>query len=269
MKIIDCFTFYNELDLLNYRLNILKDVVDYVVLVEATHTHTGKEKRLIFEDNKHLFEDYNDKIIHVVVDDFQFIFPNIDYSQKQQWTNEKYQRNCIDKGLKKIDMNDDDLIIITDLDEIPDPDTLQKIKNGEIKVEINILEQDMYYYNLTSKLTKKWHDPKIICCQKYRSLSMSCDAIRLSEFPVIKKGGWHMSYFGDAKFIKTKIESFAHQEFNNDHLKDPENIKKHVNNCSDLYEQNDPTWAIQKVEIKDNDYLPVEYEKYLYRFTLL
>jgi hypothetical protein len=52
MKIIDCFTFYNELDLLNYRLNILNNVVDYFIIVESTHTHVGKEKNLIYEENK-------------------------------------------------------------------------------------------------------------------------------------------------------------------------------------------------------------------------
>ena len=76
-KIIDCFTFYNELDLLTYRLNILNDVVDYFVLVEATHTHIGKEKPLFYQENKHLFEKFNDKIIHVVVDDFSYKYPNI------------------------------------------------------------------------------------------------------------------------------------------------------------------------------------------------
>ena len=56
MKIIDCFIFYNELDMLTYRLNILNDVVDYFVLVESNHTFVGKEKPLFYQDNKHLFE---------------------------------------------------------------------------------------------------------------------------------------------------------------------------------------------------------------------
>ena len=78
-KIIDCFTFYNELDMLTYRLNILNDIVDYFVLVEATHTHVGKEKPLFYKENKHLFEKFNHKIIHIVVDDFPNKYPNINY----------------------------------------------------------------------------------------------------------------------------------------------------------------------------------------------
>ena len=58
MKIIDCFTFYNEIELLNYRLNILNEFVDFFVLVESTHTHVGKPKDLYFEKNKEKFHDF-------------------------------------------------------------------------------------------------------------------------------------------------------------------------------------------------------------------
>jgi len=72
-------TFYNELDTLAYRLNILNDVVDLFVLVEATHTRVDKVKPLFYQENKHLFEKCNNKIIHVIVDDFPHKYPNIDF----------------------------------------------------------------------------------------------------------------------------------------------------------------------------------------------
>ena len=109
-KIVDCFTFYNELDMLTYRLNILNDVVDYFVLVEATHTHVGKEKPLFYQDNKHLFEKFNHKIIHIIVDDFPHKYPNIDISKDEQWINERFQRNCISRGIDKLELNNDDLL---------------------------------------------------------------------------------------------------------------------------------------------------------------
>ena len=93
VKIIDCFTFYNEVDILNYRLNILNDVVDYFIIVESTHTFSGIEKKLIFFENTSLFEKFKDKIIHIIVDDFPYTFPNINYEKKQQWENEYHQRN--------------------------------------------------------------------------------------------------------------------------------------------------------------------------------
>ena len=132
-KIIDCFTFYNELDLLNYRFNILNDVVDYFILVESVYTHTGKEKKLFFKENQHLYDRYKNKIIHIIITDMPHKYPNININNNEQWINEKFQRNCIKVGLEKINLLDEDLIIISDLDEIPDPKTLLKMKENKIK----------------------------------------------------------------------------------------------------------------------------------------
>ena len=77
-KIIDCFIFYNELDLLMYRLNILNNVVDCFIIVESKYTFSGKEKNLLYEENKHLFESFAHKIIHIVLCDFPYKYPNID-----------------------------------------------------------------------------------------------------------------------------------------------------------------------------------------------
>ncbi|MGN1154117.1 MAG: hypothetical protein ACI4S3_08815 [Candidatus Gastranaerophilaceae bacterium] len=91
--IYDCFTFFNELDLLEIRLNILNDVVDKFVLVEATKTFTGQDKPLYYNDNKEKFSAFNAKIIHVVVDDY----PSI--GLETAWGYENWQRNCISRGL--------------------------------------------------------------------------------------------------------------------------------------------------------------------------
>ena len=113
-KIIDCFIFYNELELLTYRLNILNDFVDFFVLVESTLTFVGKEKPLFYQENKHLFEKFNDKIIHVVVDDFPYKNPNIE--SREQWENERFQRNCISRGLNKLSLQNNDVNTNTDID---------------------------------------------------------------------------------------------------------------------------------------------------------
>jgi beta-1,4-mannosyl-glycoprotein beta-1,4-N-acetylglucosaminyltransferase len=263
--IIDGFMFYNELDLLNYRLNILYDVVDYFVIVESMHTHTGKEKTLYFSENKHLFEKCNDKIIHVVVDDFPYKYPNINIQNNEQWRNENFQRNCISRGLERIELKDDDLIIISDLDEIPDPRTLLKIKNGEITVECNSLEMDFYYYNLHTKFIHNWIHSKILSYKKYKELNVSCTDIRFIHFPNIRSG-WHLSYFGDFKFIVNKINNFTHQEYNNINYTDLSIVEYRVKNSKDIYGRDDPCYALEKVELKDNPYLPIEYEKYLINY---
>ena len=118
-KIVDCVTFYNEIDLLFYRLTILYNIVDYFIIVESNHTHTGKHKYLYYQKNKHLFKRFEDKIIHIIVD-LPYIYPNINYDNNQ-WINENYQRNSIDQGIQQIQLNKTDLIVISDLDEIINP----------------------------------------------------------------------------------------------------------------------------------------------------
>jgi beta-1,4-mannosyl-glycoprotein beta-1,4-N-acetylglucosaminyltransferase len=265
MKIIDCFTFYNEMDLLNYRLNILYDVVDYFVIVESTHTHVGKEKPLFYNENKHLFEKFNDKIVHVIVDDFPYKYPAINIANREQWENERFQRNQIKKGLEKINVDNKDILIITDLDEIPNPNIMIKIKTEEIKVDINVLEMDLYYYNLNTKFNKVWPSARVLTFKKYRELSLSCNAIRFYNCQIIKNGGWHLSYFGDSHFIKNKIENFGHQELNNKHFTDTKKIENRINNYNDLYDRNDN--SIIKISIKNNNRLPPNYETYLQKYV--
>jgi beta-1,4-mannosyl-glycoprotein beta-1,4-N-acetylglucosaminyltransferase len=262
-KIIDCFTFYNEIDLLTYRLNILNDVVDYFVIVEATHTHTGKEKQLFYQENKHLFEKFNHKIIHIIVDDFPHKYPNIDFEKKEQWNNEKFQRNCISRGIDKLSLQSNDVITITDLDEIPNPKILEQIKNNDVIVDINIIELDFYYYNLNSKMDHLWHHSKILTFEKYNELNITCDKIRFYSCPIIKNAGWHLSYFGNEKFIKNKLENFSHQEFNKVEFTDEKLIEERIKNGNDLF---DRPISIINIPIEDNNNLPPDYNVYLTNF---
>jgi beta-1,4-mannosyl-glycoprotein beta-1,4-N-acetylglucosaminyltransferase len=265
MKIIDCFLFYNEIDLLNYRLNILNEVVDYFVIVESKYTFSGKEKKLYLEENKHLFEKFKDKIIHLIVNDIPYTYPTIDYSKNEQWQNEFHQRNMIQYALNKMSLNNEDAILISDVDEIIDPNFLKKIKNREILFDFHSLGLDFYYYNLNSKKMEEWRDyAKIISYQLFQELKLSCSKIRNSYRPVLEKAGWHLSYFGDSKFIKNKIETFSHQEFNQESFTDIKKINERIENGKDLFDRNENT--IIHIPISENDYLPVAYETYLTKF---
>lgn len=263
-KIIDCFIFYNEIELLNYRLNVLNKVVDKFVIVEATHTFSGEKKQMYFKENENTFETFKEKIIHIVVDDLPY--KSTTNNSGNAWFNEHCQRNSISLGINQINLDDEDIIIITDADEIPDPNTLLKIKNNEISVDINALELDLYYYNLNSKFIRKWNLSKIISYKKYKEISISCNDIRSLDVPSIKNGGWHLSYFGDAIFIKNKIEAFSHQELNNEYFKDISRIEKNIKSSTDLYDRSDQ--ILTSVLLKDNNYLPIEYEKYLQKYYL-
>ena len=263
-KIIDCFIFYNELDLLNYRLNLLDDYVDYFVLVEATHTHTGKEKKLFYNENKELFEKFKDKIIHIIVHDFPYKYPDVDVKKNQQWENENFQRNCIKRGIDKLTLHDNDLVVITDLDEIPNPEILNKIKENKKQITISSLKMDMYYYNLNCKTKiNDWISPKIISYKEFTKLDITIHDFRYKKTDnIIENGGWHLSFFGDKEFIANKIENYGHQEFNNDEIL--KNIEEKIKSKKDLF--NRENHEIQYIDIEDNDNLPPEYDIYLKNF---
>jgi beta-1,4-mannosyl-glycoprotein beta-1,4-N-acetylglucosaminyltransferase len=262
-KIIDCFIFYNEINMLTYRLNVLNDVVDYFILVEANQTFVGKPKPLYYNENKHLFEKFKNKIIHVVVD-LPFDNNKINILRGDQWENERFQRNCISQGLDKLTCLDKDLIIISDVDEIPDPNTLKKIKEDEKDIDIRCLELDFYYYNLNSRNHSQWPLTKILSYKKYKELNTNCENIRNCWSEPILHGGWHLSYFGDANFIKNKIENFSHQECNLDKYTNTEKIQEKIDKCIDIIERD--TAKMSFINIKDNAYLPPLYDKYLTEF---
>ena len=267
-KIIDCFTFYNEIDMLTYRLNVLNDIVDYFILVEAKQTFVGKPKPLFFDENKDLFNKFSEKIIHIIVD-LPFDSNNININNRDQWKNEHFQRNCISQGLDKIKdtLNDNDSIIISDVDEIPDSKTLFKIKNGNIKNDISILEQDFYYYNLNSKRNEYWYHSKIITYKKYTELNISCNDIRFLQGTIVKNGGWHLSYFGSASFIQNKLKNFSHQEFNSNTFTDIDQIEEKINKQIDLFNRDkNNANSMTNISIDDNTYLPPLYQTYLRAF---
>ncbi len=261
MKIVDCFTFYNEFELLTYRLNVLYEVVDWFVIVEATHTHVGHDKPLYYNENKSRFSKFADKIIHVIVRNLPYKYPNINCEKGEQWANERFQRDRIDDGISRIKLTTQDIITITDLDEIPDPQLLTTIKDNNFSFNIYSLEMDMYYYNLNCRVIGEiWRHPKILSYKVYCDLNMSCSQLRFYNCNALASGGWHLSYFGSVEQIQNKIMNFSHQEFNESKFTDLGKIKERVNNGVDLYDRENP---IIQVPIKDNPYLPVRYDEFL------
>ena len=115
--IYDCFMFFNELEVLDIRLHELGSCVDKFVLVESTKTHRGNNKPLHFNDNKWMFKEYLDRIIHIIVEDLPELRNSWHQSQPPGWNIENFQRNCITRGL--VECNDNDVIVISDIDEIP------------------------------------------------------------------------------------------------------------------------------------------------------
>lgn len=265
MKVYDCFMFFNELDILELRLNILNDKVDYFVLAEATTTHSGEKKELFFGKNKERFNKFKDKIIHVVVDDMPKIING------DRWPQDTFQRNAVIRGLK--DCKDDDIIMISDLDEIPNLENFDQIKNtikinstkndtlyniyfkfkkwlSSIKSNSKILKyikiatdvyaiksnrmimfkQNLYYYYLNGFLHNHWFGTRMVLYKdlitEYHSTPQQ---IRNSmATTIIENGGWHFSYLTSPEDISWKIKSITHSEFDKPEFTDIDVIKKRI-----------------------------------------
>ena len=267
MKIVDCFLFYNELQLLEFKLKELNDIVDYFVLIESKQTHTGNKKELYYEKNKEMFSEYNHKIVHIIHDH------KATAETRDSWSNEKEQRFYGTKGVAQLNLSDDDFIILSDLDEIADKNTLRNIKKyfwREMK-PISCLEQDMYYYNINNKLETKWHQSKILNYKTYKEYvdnprkfntilrpEYNPDGRHVGHYPVIKNGGWHFSYFGDINFIKNKIKNFAHTELSHFGDESHENINEKIQNNKDIFDREDIKF--KNIRLEDNKYLPENYK---------
>jgi len=275
--IIDSFIFNNEISMLKYRLSVLSPYVDYFVLCESTHTFSGHEKELYYHKNKHLFEEYESKIVHVIVDDFEYLHP-IDYTKVDEygyytdgWANEKKQRNDIARGLDRLTIQDDDFIILGDVDEIPNPNCF-----GELKLdEINVLKARTYYYNLNCVEMKKYTDK---CCriftkpilkrygnlQEIRTSMGARTGWSTAGHNIIEKSAWHLSYFGDSDFILNKLKSFSHcQDSRTKEItesSDPHGlVAERLSKSMDLFVDRNTQYTF--VPLKDNTDLPLNYEK--------
>ena len=249
--------------MLEFRLKYLNDFVDYHILVESTHTFSGKKKELFYHNNKDtLFKEYKHKIIHVVVDKV----PNTD-----TWENRRIQVNSSIKGFDQLQMSNNDIIIFTDLDEIPDKDTLRKLDKS-ILSEIHRLEQDWFYYNLECKAFVKWSNATVMTYDTLKKYDLDFEKIRhsthktgiLPPFPIIKNGGWHFSYFGGIETIIKKVcDSEEYQKYANDKYIAPKKLQRAINNQTNFLCPKYDSKQFRKVEIKDNEYLPEFFEMLL------
>ena len=249
-KVYDCFPFFNELDLLEIRLNYMDPYVDYFVLCESVVTFSGLTKKLFYQENKHLFEKFNHKIIHVVVDDTPPELIGVDPFRTDQ-----HQRNSVIKGLTNC--TEHDIIITSDLDEFPKIERIENLNEFYKPDMLFHLAQDMYYYYFNVKETsgkllshsgefegienKKWLGTKICNygflkkhgVDKLRHPSMRESGTRVSD------GGWHFTYVGGHKKttaqqrVLLKIECAAHQEFNNMFYKTK--VKQNIEETKDVF----------------------------------
>ena len=237
-KIYDCFNFFNELDLLEIRLNTLYDIVDYFVIIESNLTHSGEVKQFYYEDNKSRFEKFSDKIIHYKVLDTPEQFNNLHngddeilnqiyhYINKQtnrfnrntqpDYGRDFFQKECVRRPLTNC--SDDDIIIISDLDEIPNPKILSNVHELNLSENIYRLNQNMYCYYLNVFKEKNWFGSRILNYGKLKNLSINevrGDNTLSVELP---NGGWHFSFMGGKEMVKKKITSYSARDLGGRHV---------------------------------------------------
>ena len=249
--VYDCFQFFNELDILKIRLNVLSPVVDRFVISEATETFSGLKKPLYYEENKELFAEFADKIIHVVVEDTP---------QGDTHYRDTFQKNAVTRGLK--DCTDDDVIIFSDLDEIPNPDKIREILQNFQKDKIYHFAQRLFYCYLNMEEVsgnllsyagefegverKKWIGTKMLSYKLLRDQNLMLGELRFPERKEIgirvDDGGWHFGYMGGhgekdiRKRVQEKVISAAHQEYNSKHVLS--NVTDQIKDGKDIFGRN-------------------------------
>ena len=257
MKIFDCFMYFDEEIVLDLRLNALNEFVDYFVIVESNFTHKGDKRKLKFNHDK--FTKFKDKIIYLIYDEeplgIEEVFENDEDGEKSRKyilnaaLRENGQRNFIIKGLNKAERND--LILISDVDEIPNIDNLDFDKINE---KIILFKQDMFYYKFNLKLpnliwtgTKACRKKDLISPQWLRNIKDKkypfyrfdtfFSKTKYMSIKFIQNGGWHFSNIKNAKEIEFKLKSYLHHrefDINPMSIKEIEDIIKKKQAIYDL-----------------------------------
>ncbi|MGB9133755.1 MAG: hypothetical protein WCB90_14275 [Methanosarcina sp.] len=228
IMIYDCFLFFNELELLELRLTELNDVVDKFVLVESTKTLTAEPKKLYYMENKNLFKDYSDKIIHVVVNDLPDAVPMPKYR-------EIFLRNTISRGLTGC--TDNDTIILSDIDELPDK---KIIKNFEIKDYPICLHTPLYYYYINCLAENHdWEGSVIIQYGTFKTKAPQWFRDYRYTFAKLNSAGWHFSYLYGAERIIQKMRTMG--DITDmaviDRFSNKDWVKKCISEYVDLYDR--------------------------------
>ena len=241
--IYDCFSYLDEDLLLDIRLNILNDYVDYFIIVEGSKTWQNNPKKFRFDLNK--FNKFKKKIIYIPVEDLP--------DGPDPYLRENFQRNCILRGLKN--SNDNDLVIISDLDEIPNPSQI-KLFNSKLKYAAFKQRHFYYKFNLQSEKNPFWIGSRI-CVKKFlkspqwlRQLKFKkrpfwrIDKIRLNN--IIENGGWHFCNLKSPEELLYKYQNLCEtkdpihfkEEIDPKHL-NIEEIKKKIISSKDIIGRND------------------------------
>ena len=256
MKIYDCFMYFDEDVVLDLRLNILNPFIDYFVIVESTFNHKGEKRKLKFDINK--YKKFENKIIYLIFDKepsgIEKVFDTDNEGEVSRKlilnaaSRENGQRNFISKGLERA--NEKDLILISDVDEIPN---LEKINWNNLKDQIVLFKQDMFYYKLNLRLPDLIWSGSKACRKKYLKSPQWLRNVKDKKYSFfrldtlfsekkyinikfINNGGWHFSNIKTAAEIEYKLKSYLHhREFDLNPMSESE-IEDIIKNKQAIYD---------------------------------
>lgn len=247
IRIIDGFTFYNEVDMLEFRLRYLDPYVDLFLIVEADHKFNGEPKPFVLQElmQSPRFAWIKDK---VRINSLYIDTSNLKLTERPQhydpaadfWKIESAQRN----GIRLSTMEPDDWLLMGDVDEIPNPDVLERLRNDRLYrdwagLEPRILRQHFFYYNPFCLKEETWAGTALLSAPVASRLSNQEVRDLRYSWQGIEAGGWHFSYFMSPDQIADKIQSFSHQEYNNDHMRDTGRIREMIQQKKDLFERDE------------------------------
>jgi len=269
MKIYDGFLFFNELDLLEIRLNVLNEVVDQFILVESSVTHQGSPKPFIFEENKERFSKFLHKINHIKItntpEDFinlpqmgfttyeEQIFSTIynhiknsklfDRATQQHFGRDFFQKECIKLGMKEA--KEEDILLSADLDEIPNPEVLKRLDEFFEPDQFYTFNQTHYSYYLnmlhyshidnsagSNIINTNWKGTRMGTWGKIKDYSIN--ELRAQNNNDIINSGWHFSWMGGIDRVKIKLQSYSHKENNQMYIL--ENVDKMLNTSDTIFD---------------------------------
>ena len=283
--------FFDEEQILDLRLNVLNETVDFFVIVESIYNHRGEKRELIFDKNK--FSKFKNKIIYLIHDEIPKQVEIVNEKDSENEKNRKYimnavyrensQRNYISEGIKKADKND--LILISDVDEIP---KFENLNIQEITNKIIMFKQNMFHYKYNLVLPNfKWTGTKavrkkdLISPQWLRNTKdrnypvYRIDTLfskkKYSNVKIIEDGGWHFSNIKTAKMLNHKFKSYLHHiEFDKAEI-DENDIQKLINDKQAVYnlavdQRGNKVGNGTILENFDNKKLPLYIQKNLEKF---
>lgn len=235
--IIDSFIFNDELDMLEFRLELLWHKVNKFIIVEADKTFTGLPKKLYYNENKERFKWAESKIHHYI---FSPDIEGLDFSSKPTaydpahdcWKLEYQQRNAI--GDIAVQFPNDAIIILSDCDEIPSYEAIDIARECSLPLAC---QQDLFYYNVSNFCQQDWRGSIFSTVGQLLDIAPQTLRDMRNQLPGITNGGWHLSWFGN---IEKKLSTQSHQELNTSEFNNSEHITKCIEQKKDLFNRDIP-----------------------------